>query len=283
MQNDWAMMQYLELMGRRLYYKYYVGPNGNGPRLTNPRAPWEVGGPGEKGKGTDEQHAIKQKWIGKYGLAGSIKTCHQEWSERYDMAIRIWASWVGFTNAPVISDGEHVYVALGNNPAACYTLDGKRVWAKWRKINSATAQHLIPFDIRGASQLVPAPILCDGLLVQCRKNVVRAMDAKTGALKWWRLRAVSNSKDQVQGEDGPAQKQGSLFFSNVWFTRMAVARVPFEGRTVAAVISGDGYLYRLSDGKALFDERAAALPGQGKSDQVADHVKRMAALAGRSY
>ena len=284
MQNDWAAMQNVGLVGGRLYYTFYVGQNGyRGRRNADPMGPWNEGGVGPNG--SDAQKAINQQWIAKYGLEKSIATCHKEWFERYDLAIRNWVSWTGYTYPPVVSDGEHVYVSLGNNQAACYTLDGKRVWARWHKITSEMAKHPLPYGARGSSygyahygsnQLVPAPILCDGLLVDCRNQVVRAIDAKTGELKWWRLRlAADNGKG--------AERRGGMTSPCSAFTGSAVAHLTWNGKVVAVLITGDGFAYRLEDGTPLLEPRTTPMPRLGKGENPEEYAKKGKAVVGKSF
>ena len=77
----------------------------------------------------------------------------------------------GYSSPTPISDGEHVWVVFGSGIAACYDLDGNRVWARFIEKP--------PHDW-GTSN---TPVLADGKLI-LHINVMRALDPLTGEEVW---------------------------------------------------------------------------------------------------
>ena len=76
---------------------------------------------------------------------------------------------VGYSTTPV-SDGTHVYTWTGTGVAACYTLDGKRVWI--RRLPSGEELHYSA-----------SPAVIGGKLAVFFEHLY-ALDAATGAIAW---------------------------------------------------------------------------------------------------
>jgi outer membrane protein assembly factor BamB len=76
---------------------------------------------------------------------------------------------VGFTTPSPVSDGKHVWVWCGNGVAACYDLDGKRLWMTRIPTN----------DLSYSS----APALADGVLAVFQQKLI-GLDAHTGKVRW---------------------------------------------------------------------------------------------------
>lgn len=79
----------------------------------------------------------------------------------------------GYTSATPVSDGEHVWALFGNGIAACYDLEGNRVWA----LSVGTPQTPTGWG-HSAS-----PILAGGYLIT-HTNSMKALDPATGETVW---------------------------------------------------------------------------------------------------
>ncbi len=77
----------------------------------------------------------------------------------------------GYSTPTPVSDGEHVWVVFGNGVAACYDLDGNRVWARFIEK---------PPNDWGTSN---TPVLADGKLI-VHIRLMRALDPLTGEQLW---------------------------------------------------------------------------------------------------
>ncbi len=127
----------------------------------------------------------------------------------------------GYTSATPVSDGEHVWALFGNGIAACYDLDGNRVWA----LSVGPPQTPTGWG-HSAS-----PILAGGYLIT-HTNSMKALDPATGEVVWeanlpcyWGTSAVTIIEDTpviitpngyaVNATDGTilAQKMGVCTYS----------------------------------------------------------------------
>ncbi|MEA3403622.1 MAG: PQQ-binding-like beta-propeller repeat protein [Armatimonadota bacterium] len=77
----------------------------------------------------------------------------------------------GYSTPTPISDGQHVWVIYGNGIAACYDMEGNRVWGRFIE------KH--PHDYG----LATTPVMADGKLV-VHINHLRALDPATGEEIW---------------------------------------------------------------------------------------------------
>ena len=77
----------------------------------------------------------------------------------------------GYSTPTPVTDGRRIFVLFGNGIAACYELEGRRVWA--RIVERPTADF-------GQSA---SPVLADGKLVVLI-DALHALDASTGATLW---------------------------------------------------------------------------------------------------
>ncbi len=77
----------------------------------------------------------------------------------------------GYSSPTPISDGEHVWAVYGNGIAACYDMDGNRVWARFIEK---------PPNGWGTSN---TPVLADGKLI-VHIGTMRALDPLTGEEIW---------------------------------------------------------------------------------------------------
>lgn len=78
---------------------------------------------------------------------------------------------VGFTTPTPVSDGKHVWVWCGNGVAACYTLEGKRLW-----ITRVPTKDL---------SYACSPALADGVFAVFLHKLI-GLDAQTGKVRWER-------------------------------------------------------------------------------------------------
>jgi outer membrane protein assembly factor BamB len=77
----------------------------------------------------------------------------------------------GFSSATPVSDGRHVYALFGHGVAACYDLEGNRVWIRF-------VEH--PVSEYGHST---SPVMADGKLIIHILNLM-ALDPATGQTLW---------------------------------------------------------------------------------------------------
>jgi len=149
----------------------------------------------------------------------------------------------GYTSATPVSDGEHVWTLFGNGIAACYDLDGNRVWA--RPLDK-------PLNAWGHSA---SPILADGKVI-VHVLGMKALDALTGDLVWeaavpnyWGTSAV------VEIEDTPIiiTPKGNA----VNATDGTVLAEKMGNCTYAAPVVADGIVYFADDNQPW---RAVKLP-----------------------
>lgn len=83
---------------------------------------------------------------------------------------------VGFTVPTPVSDGKHVYAWTGMGVAACYDLDGKRLWIT---------------RLQGEPSYASSPALVDGKLIVFM-NRLWGLDAATGKLLWQQKKIAHN-------------------------------------------------------------------------------------------
>lgn len=130
-------------------------------------------------------------------------------SPKYDGHFEAHFGIVGFTMPTPVSDGEKVYVWIGTGIAACFDLDGNKLWMT----------RVYPGDLTYGS----SPALADGVLVTFL-NRLYGFDASTGEQLWEQpkvrqnvaaLMAAKLSGEQVvvtQRGDVIRPKDGELLF-----------------------------------------------------------------------
>lgn len=77
----------------------------------------------------------------------------------------------GYSSSTPVTDGTHVYALFGNGFAACYDLDGNRIWIRFVERSG-----------HGRGNCA-SPVLIDGKLIVKLRGVT-ALDAKTGKTLW---------------------------------------------------------------------------------------------------
>jgi outer membrane protein assembly factor BamB len=88
--------------------------------------------------------------------------------------------WPGSTFATPCSDGQSVYVATAWRQYGCFDLDGNLKWLKWFAQGRGRGKG-DSGDGCGANR---SPLLWGDLFIADTFNFVRALDRRTGALKW---------------------------------------------------------------------------------------------------
>ncbi len=96
-------------------------------------------------------------------------------SAKYKIATHfLWENYTGFTYPTPVSDGQFIYVTMGQGQAVCYTLDGKQVWGRWFpcSVSDLNTTHC------------PSPLLANGVLIAVHNNMARGLKAATGETIW---------------------------------------------------------------------------------------------------
>lgn len=154
----------------------------------------------------------------------------------------------GYTSQTPISDGEHVWVVFGTGIAACYDLEGNRVWGRFIEK---------PPNEWGTSN---TPVLADGKLI-LHIGAMRALDPLTGEEIWAQPEARWNwGTSWVHDYDGVP----------VIFTSSGDAVRATDGAIIAGGLgklqwgSGpmveDGVLYYIDSQPRGYTSRALRLP-----------------------
>ena len=116
----------------------------------------------------EEKDPVK-RWAVRKKLYDALKEIdNKKYTMKFDGHLRSHFEIVGFTNTPT-SDGKHVYFWNGAGVAACYNLDGKRMW-----IRRLDAKKLF---------YSAAPAVIGGKLAVYFTKMY-GLDAKTGQIAW---------------------------------------------------------------------------------------------------
>jgi len=92
---------------------------------------------------------------------------------RFRLPLHSHIQATGFTSPTPCSDGRRVYIYLGWGIAACYDLDGNRLWAR------------LATDLGGVGAFNNnSPVLVGGKFVILRNVQIRGFDAQTGEVAW---------------------------------------------------------------------------------------------------
>jgi len=131
----------------------------------------------------------------------------------------------------VVSDGSRIYAVTALDGAACYDLDGNRLWVTDLEGKIATGQagpsHAPYWQFR-----IQSPALVEDMLIYFRDHpdgVLYGLEAKSGRIVW---------KTKV-----PATTCGTP----------VIMRLPVQGQTghTTVVVTGHGMVVRVADGKPL--------------------------------
>lgn len=126
---------------------------------------------------------------------------------------------VGFTMPTPVSDGERIYVWSGFGVAACYDLEGHRLW-----INRVPRTDALGY---GSS-----PALADGILAVFLGKLY-GLDAKTGELRWTQPR-INRNVAAIQGATLAGHKVFVTYLGEI--IRPADGKVLFRPR---GAVTGD--------------------------------------------
>lgn len=84
-----------------------------------------------------------------------------------------WGNMVGWCMSAPVSDGHHIYAALGQGQTACLDLDGRVIWTAFYPQKSVSTHHVV------------SPLLASGILIDMHGNdLLRGLDAATGKPLW---------------------------------------------------------------------------------------------------
>jgi|GEM_PF-3639481 len=166
-----------------------------------------------------------------------------------------WTSegpYFGSCMGSVVSDGSRIYAVTALDGAACFDLDGKRLW-----VADLEGKQLIGYPA-SASHIhnhMASPVLAGGKLIYYHKDAVEfiALDAQTGRLAWrtpgpqkpWPKKAWGGSNNRCfQTEGMPIGYQGGHMTPGGTPVVMVLGTTP-------VVVSGHGMVCRIADGKFL--------------------------------
>jgi hypothetical protein len=147
-----------------------------------------------------------------------------------------WHGWEGWTFATPVSDGKHVFVTMGQRQAACFDLDGNRVWARMVPLPApAAGAKKAGFDGRDGA-LTTSPMLSGKVLVMRFANGgLAGLDKATGEVLW------SIAQPVYVGSHGLAHLEGGT----------------------DVVVTKAGEVIRVRDGKILLPKEKAEFKGEG--------------------
>ncbi|MGD9497417.1 MAG: PQQ-binding-like beta-propeller repeat protein [Armatimonadota bacterium] len=176
-------------------------------------------------------------------LAAQIKPLAETW-----YVLPPTHAYNGFSSPTPVCDGEHVWVVFGNGVAACYDLDGNRVWARFVEKP--------PHDW-GTSN---TPVLADGRLI-VHIGAMRALDPLTGEEVWSQPAATWNWGTSWVEEIGGVRV---IFTSSGHAVRASDGKILASGLGKLTWGSGpmvdDGVLYYIDNQGGESVSRAWRLP-----------------------
>lgn len=162
---------------------------------------------------------------------GKFQFLHRHIHKKYGITPGVaFHGYSGLEMPAPVSDGTHVWVTFGQGQVACYTLDGKRKWAKLyqERGHKLSMYYASPTLVGGKLIFYQAPEQKSGLV---------ALDAATGEVAW--------------------RTEGGTPWAKVCFTSIRPARLPLPGgddlEVVFARFKGKFRVFRVEDGKDLGD------------------------------
>jgi len=212
---------------------------------------------------------------GRYGLTGNNvavdgqddvhHTCNKNryyWYPGWTSEGPFFGSCMG----SVVSDGSRVYAVTALDGAACFDLDGKRLW-----VADLEGKQLVnyPASASRVHNSMASPVLAGGKLIYYHHGAVEfiALDAQTGRLAWRTpgpLKAGKPQHFQVAGTPIGYECGG---YGTGHMAPGGTPVVMVLGGT-PVVISGHGMVCRIADGKFLGQVGfPAALAKTSKSDE----------------
>jgi outer membrane protein assembly factor BamB len=158
-----------------------------------------------------------------------------------------WTSegpFFGSCMGSVVSDGQRVYAVTALDGAACFDLDGKRLW-----VTDLEGKQILNFPA-SASRIhnsMASPVLAGGKLIYYHYGAVEfiALDAQTGQLAWRTPGPIKAGKPRFHQVAGtPIGYEGGHMTPGGTPVVMVLGATP-------VVVSGHGMVCRIADGKFL--------------------------------
>jgi outer membrane protein assembly factor BamB len=159
-----------------------------------------------------------------------------------------WTSegpYFGSCMGSVVSDGQRVYAVTALDGAACFDLDGKRLWVADLEGKQMIAY---PASADRNHNHMASPVLAGGKLMYYHKDAVEfiALDAQTGQLAW-------RTPGPIKAGEKPRFHQvagTAIGYEGGHMTPGGTPLVMVLG-TTPVVVSGHGMVCRIADGKFL--------------------------------
>jgi outer membrane protein assembly factor BamB len=160
-----------------------------------------------------------------------------------------WTSegpYFGSTMGSVVSDGQRIFAVTGLDAAACFDLDGKRLW-----VTDLEGKHILNYPASAPGYIqnhMSSPVLVDDKLVYYYRDgaVMYGLDAATGKIAWKTDAPKTADTHRDFGALGGKRPLG-------YQGHMGPGGTPVVMRLGGAsvVVSGHGMAVRISDGKLL--------------------------------
>ena len=161
-----------------------------------------------------------------------------------------WTSegpYFGSCMGSVVSDGQRIYAVTALDGAACFDLDGKRLW-----VADLEGKQMIGYPASASRNHnhMASPVLAGGKLMYYHKDAAEfiALDAQTGQLAW---RTPGPQEPWPGGKRVFHQTEGKpIGYEGGHMTPGGTPLVMVLG-TTPVVVSGHGMVCRIADGKFL--------------------------------
>jgi outer membrane protein assembly factor BamB len=140
-----------------------------------------------------------------------------------------WGNMVGWCMSVPVSDGQFIYVSMGQGQTACLDLNGKIVWQTWFEQKDVSTHHVL------------SPVLADGILVDMHGNgTLRGLDAQTGKVVWEAptAREPKSTKSGYYVASHRVVRQNGVAY--LLTSQCSIIRIR-DGKTVGAYDYGEAY------------------------------------------
>jgi outer membrane protein assembly factor BamB len=186
---------------------------------------------------------------------------------------RVNNPWHGYATPTPVTDGKHVYALFGSSVVACLDFDGKIVWRE--ELPRGTRD-----DVHGGE--CSSPVLYEDtvIVMGCQTTGLRALDKKTGKLKWQQNTPLRNGmstpvlirvgdRTQLIHYAGGVQGLDPATGEVIWSCRAAT--------DWASPVYGSGLLLADAGTKSVFPTgtpgTGVAIDPAGKGDVTKTHIK----------
>jgi hypothetical protein len=190
-----------------------------------------------------------------------------------DGRCRVNNPWHGYATPTPVTDGQHVFALFGSSAVVCLDLDGKIVWRE-------ELPRGVRDDVHGGE--CGSPVLYEDtvIVMGCQTTGLRALDKKTGKLKWQQKSGDRNTmatpllirvhdRTQLIHFAGGVQGLDPATGEMIWTCRVST--------DWASPVFGSGILYADAGTKSVFPNgppgTGAAIDPTGKGDVTKTHVK----------